>query len=130
MDRGERGGPRVVRARYGRAGEYTDVTEEVRRYAQRGEGFRVSPEAFKQCTVAWGTRSGTYGVSGVYANYPKMRRMIFSEGSAFSEADDFTHTRVAFIGADLKSLVPLAIILVVLLIRPSGLFGSAEVARA
>jgi len=63
---------------------------------------RVSPEAFKQCTVGWGTRSGNYGVSGVYANYPKMRRMILAEGSAFSEADDFTHTRVAFIGADIK----------------------------
>lgn len=63
---------------------------------------RVSPEAFKKCTVAWGTRSGTYGVSGVYAIYPKMRRMIFAEGGAFSEAEDFTHTRVAFIGADLK----------------------------
>ena len=63
---------------------------------------RVSPEAFKQCTVSWGTRGGNYGVSGVYAVYPKMRRMIFAEGSAFSEADDFTHTRVAFIGADIK----------------------------
>jgi branched-chain amino acid transport system permease protein len=37
---------------------------------------------------------------------------------------------IDFIGADLKILVPLAIILVVLLIRPSGLFGSPEVARA
>ena len=37
---------------------------------------------------------------------------------------------VDFIGADLKILVPLTIILVVLLIRPSGLFGSSEVARA
>lgn len=63
---------------------------------------RMSPEAFKQCTVAYGTRSGNYGVSGVYANYPVMRRMEFAEGSAFSEADDFTHTRVAFIGADIK----------------------------
>jgi len=63
---------------------------------------RMSPEVFKQCTVAYGTRSGNYGVSGVYANYPRMRRMDFAEGSAFSEADDFTHTRVAFIGADLK----------------------------
>jgi branched-chain amino acid transport system permease protein len=35
-----------------------------------------------------------------------------------------------FIGEDLKILVPLAIILVVLLIRPNGLFGSDEVARA
>jgi len=62
----------------------------------------LSPEALKQCTVAYGTRSGSYGVSGVYANYPRMRRFDFAEGSAFSEADDFTHTRVAFIGADVK----------------------------
>jgi putative ABC transport system permease protein len=63
---------------------------------------RVSPEAFKQCSVAYGTRSGNYGVSGVYAIYARMRRMQLEEGSAFSEADDFTHTRVAFIGADVK----------------------------
>ena len=36
---------------------------------------------------------------------------------------------VDFIGSDLKILVPLAVILVVLLIRPTGLFGSPEVAR-
>jgi putative ABC transport system permease protein len=63
---------------------------------------RISPEAFKQCNVAWGMRSGSYPVSGVYANYPRMRSMEFAEGSAFSEADDHTHTRVAFIGADLR----------------------------
>ena len=37
---------------------------------------------------------------------------------------------VDFIGSDLKILVPLAIILAVLMVRPSGLFGSHEVARA
>jgi putative ABC transport system permease protein len=63
---------------------------------------RMSPEVFKPCSVAYGTRGGNYGVSGVYANYPKMRRMEFADGSAFSEADDFTHIRVAFIGADVK----------------------------
>jgi putative ABC transport system permease protein len=63
---------------------------------------RISPEAFKQCTIAYGTRSASYAVSGVYANYPRMRRMDFAEGSSFSEGDDFTHTRVAFIGADVK----------------------------
>jgi putative ABC transport system permease protein len=63
---------------------------------------RLSPEVFKQCNVAYGTRSSTYGVSGVYDNYPKMRRMDFEEGTPFSEADDFTHARVAFIGADVK----------------------------
>ncbi|HXY50743.1 MAG TPA: ABC transporter permease [Terriglobales bacterium] len=63
---------------------------------------RMSPEVFKQCTVAYGTRSASYGVSGVYANYPRMRRMEFAEGSAFSERDDFTHARVAFLGADAR----------------------------
>jgi len=63
---------------------------------------RLSPEVFKQCAVSWGTRSASYGVSGVYAVYPRMRRMEFQEGSPFSEAEDFTHARVAFIGADAK----------------------------
>ncbi|HXX28631.1 MAG TPA: ABC transporter permease [Terriglobales bacterium] len=63
---------------------------------------RLSPEAFKQSTVAFGTRSASFAVSGVYANYPRMRRMEFAEGTAFGEADDFTHARVAFIGADVK----------------------------
>src|SRR5216684_3208770 len=62
----------------------------------------LSPEVFKQCAVSWGTRSASYGVSGVYAVYPRMRRMEFAEGSPFGEAEDFTHTRVAFIGADAK----------------------------
>jgi len=39
-------------------------------------------------------------------------------------------TYVSAIGADLKVLVPLAIIFVVLLVRPSGLFGVPEVTRA
>jgi len=63
---------------------------------------RMSPEAAKQCTVSYATRASNYGVSGVYANYPRMRRMDFADGSAFNEADDFTHTRVAFIGADVR----------------------------
>jgi putative ABC transport system permease protein len=63
---------------------------------------RLSPEVFKQCSVLYGTRSSSFGVSGVYAIYPIMRRMEFAEGSPFNEADDFTHSRVAFIGADAK----------------------------
>jgi putative ABC transport system permease protein len=63
---------------------------------------RISPEVFKQCTIAYGTRSASYGVSGVYSVYPRMRKMLFSDGGSFSEADDFTHNRVAFIGADVK----------------------------
>src|SRR5712692_10569305 len=63
---------------------------------------RLSPEVFKPCNVAWGTRSASYGVSGVYAVYSRMRRMEFAEGGPFGEAEDFTHARVAFIGADAK----------------------------
>jgi branched-chain amino acid transport system permease protein len=37
---------------------------------------------------------------------------------------------IGFIGSDLTILVPLAIIFVVLLVRPNGLFGSPEVVRA
>src|SRR5208283_1378998 len=62
----------------------------------------VSPEVAKQSLVAYGTRSATYGVSGVYASYGSMRRMDTSEGSFFSASDDFTHTRVGVIGADVK----------------------------
>jgi branched-chain amino acid transport system permease protein len=45
-------------------------------------------------------------------------------------AENLAGTYVDFIGSDLKILVPLAAILVVLLFRPTGLFGSEEVARA
>ena len=45
-------------------------------------------------------------------------------------SESLAGTYVGFIGADLKILVPLAIIFVVLLLRPAGLFGSPEVARA
>jgi len=43
--------------------------------------------------------------------------------------ENLAGTYVDFIGADLKILVPLAIIFVVLLVRPAGLFGRREVAR-
>jgi branched-chain amino acid transport system permease protein len=45
-------------------------------------------------------------------------------------AENLAATYVDFIGSDLKILVPLLAILIVLLFRPTGLFGSAEVARA
>jgi branched-chain amino acid transport system permease protein len=44
--------------------------------------------------------------------------------------ENWAGTYVDFIGSDLKILVPLAIIFAVLLIRPAGLFGTREVARA
>jgi len=41
--------------------------------------------------------------------------------------ENLAGTYVPAVGADLKVLVPLAVIFVVLLVRPSGLFGSPEV---
>jgi len=43
--------------------------------------------------------------------------------------ENLAGTYVGAVGADLKVLVPLAVIFVVLLVRPSGLFGSPEVTR-
>jgi putative ABC transport system permease protein len=63
---------------------------------------RVSPESAKQSLVAYGTRSASYGVSGVYASYARMRRIEVAEGSFFGEQEDFAHSRVAVIGADIK----------------------------
>lgn len=63
---------------------------------------RVSPESSKQSLVAYGTRSATYGVSGVYSAYSRMRQIEVAEGSFFGEQEDFTHSRVAVIGADIK----------------------------
>jgi putative ABC transport system permease protein len=63
---------------------------------------RVSPEAFKQSTVAYGTRSGNYGISGVYPYYQHMRRMDVEEGTFFTELDENTHSHVAILGADVK----------------------------
>ena len=63
---------------------------------------RISPEAFKQSTVAYGTRSGSYGISGVYPYYQHMRRIDVQEGTFFTELDENTHSRVAILGADVK----------------------------
>jgi branched-chain amino acid transport system permease protein len=51
-------------------------------------------------------------------------------GWVIGVSENLASTYVDFIGADLKILVPLTVIVVVLLIRPAGLFGSEEVARA
>ena len=63
---------------------------------------RVSPQASKQCTIAWGTRSVNNSVDGVFPYYSRMRRMDLEEGAFFTEADQSTHTRVAVLGADVK----------------------------
>jgi putative ABC transport system permease protein len=63
---------------------------------------RISPEAAKQSTVAYGIRSATYGVSGVYPYYSHMRRMDIEDGTFFTQSDEDTRSHVAILGADVK----------------------------
>jgi len=63
---------------------------------------RISPEVSKQSTAAYGTRSGSYSVSGVYPYYSRMRRMDVELGTFFTELDENSHSRVAVLGADVK----------------------------
>lgn len=63
---------------------------------------RISPEVDKQSLVTYGTRSSNYGIRGTYANYQKIRDMELGDGSFFGEAENFTHSRVAVLGADAK----------------------------
>ena len=63
---------------------------------------RISPEAFKQSTVAYETRSSSYGISGVYPYYEHMRRMDVQDGTFFTDLDENSHSRVAVLGADVK----------------------------
>ena len=51
-------------------------------------------------------------------------------GWVIGVSENLAGTYIDFIGADLKILVPLVIIFVVLLVKPAGLFGTREVARA
>ncbi len=63
---------------------------------------RSSPEVNKQSLVAWGTRSATYSVRGTYSSYQQARNVDVGEGSFFDDQQDFSHMRVAVIGADVK----------------------------
>ena len=63
---------------------------------------RISPETSKQSSVAYGARSGSYSISGVYPYYSHMRRMEVEEGTFFTDLDENTRTRVAVLGADVK----------------------------
>jgi putative ABC transport system permease protein len=63
---------------------------------------RLSPEVDKQSLVAFGTRSGNYGIHGVHSSYEKIRALEMAEGAFFGEREDFTHSRVAVIGATVR----------------------------
>ena len=63
---------------------------------------RISPEVDKQSQVAFGTRSGNYGIHGIFSSYQKIRALEVGEGAFFGEREDYTHSRVAVIGSTVK----------------------------
>ncbi|HVO81263.1 MAG TPA: ABC transporter permease [Terriglobales bacterium] len=63
---------------------------------------RISPEVNKQCLVAYGTRGANYTIRGTYSSYQKVRNIEVAQGSFFGEREDFTHSRVAVLGYDVK----------------------------
>jgi putative ABC transport system permease protein len=63
---------------------------------------RISPEVNKQSVIAYGTRSTSFKVRGTYSNYERIRNVEVAEGSFFSEQEDFSHSRVAVLGYDVK----------------------------
>ncbi len=63
---------------------------------------RISPEVDKQSFVSFGTRSGSYGIHGIYSSYENIRALDVGEGSFFGEQEDYTHSRVAVIGSTVK----------------------------
>jgi len=87
-----------------KAGSEVKLTTNDLDYIQAEVPFlkRISPESSKQSTAAYGTRSGSYSVSGVYPYYSHMRRMEVQEGTFFTELDENTHSRVVVLGADIK----------------------------
>jgi putative ABC transport system permease protein len=63
---------------------------------------RSSPEVNKESVVAYGTRSASYNIRGSYASYEQIRHVDIAEGSFLTDQEDFTHSRVAVIGYDVK----------------------------
>jgi len=64
---------------------------------------RMSPEENKQNSlIAYGTRNGNYTVRGTYSVYQRIRNIEVSEGAFYGDQEDFSHTRVAVLGYDVK----------------------------
>ena len=63
---------------------------------------RISPELNKQSVIAYSTRSASFNVRATYSSYQRIRNVDVAQGSFFGEQGDFTHSRVAILGYDVK----------------------------
>jgi putative ABC transport system permease protein len=62
----------------------------------------VSPEVRRYWPVVYGDRTRSYGVSGVYASFERIRSATLADGRYLSEEDILHHRRVAVIGENVR----------------------------
>ena len=90
-------------------------------------GVLVAPRLFLDVNLMGGVRVYSFAGAALGGFDSPLGAVV--GGWIIGVAETLAGTYVDAIGADLKVLVPLGIIFGVLLVRPSGLFGSPEVTR-
>jgi branched-chain amino acid transport system permease protein len=91
-------------------------------------GVLVAPQLFLDVNLMGGVLVYSFAAATL-GGFDSPKGAIIG-GWVIGVAETLAGDYIGFIGSDLTILVPLAIIFVVLLVRPNGLFGSPEVVRA
>jgi branched-chain amino acid transport system permease protein len=91
-------------------------------------GVLVAPQLFLDVNLMGGVLVYSFAAATL-GGFDSPKGAIIG-GWTIGVAETLAGDYIGFIGSDLTILVPLAIIFVVLLVRPNGLFGSPEVVRA
>ncbi len=91
-------------------------------------GTMVAPQLFLTPNLMFGIM--LYGLAAATLGGLDSPAGAVLGGLIVGVSENLAGTYIEFIGSDLKVLVPLVIIVAVLMVRPTGLFGKQEVARA
>jgi putative ABC transport system permease protein len=62
----------------------------------------ITPEASKQASIQYDTRTFTFGVTGNYPNVISVRALKMGPGRFYTMEDELQHSRVAVIGSEAK----------------------------
>jgi putative ABC transport system permease protein len=62
----------------------------------------ITPEAGKQATIQYDTRTFTFGVTGNYPNVVSIRALKMGPGRFYNMEDELQHSRVSVIGSEAK----------------------------
>lgn len=91
-------------------------------------GLLVAPQLFLDVNLMGGVLVYSFAAATL-GGFDSPKGAVIG-GWIIGVAETLAGSYIGFIGSDLKILVPLVIILGVLLVRPTGLYGSPEVVRA